>query len=93
MSNELMKNNNSFIMYTTKDGKTKIDVKLENDTVWLTSWFYKNSTRNKILMLFFCWLVVNVKVVKVGKNGKRFSSIISAREIWLWNILNGLAFG
>lgn len=34
--NEIIERNNSFIMYTTEDGKTKIDVKLENDTVWLT---------------------------------------------------------
>jgi hypothetical protein len=24
------------ILYNTEDGKTKIDVRLENDTVWLT---------------------------------------------------------
>ncbi len=36
MANEIIESKNSFIMYTTVDGKTKIDVKLENDTVWLT---------------------------------------------------------
>ena len=35
-NNELTTNNNSFIMYSTEDGKTKIDVRLDNDTVWLT---------------------------------------------------------
>jgi hypothetical protein len=29
-------NNSEIIIYKTKDGKTKIDVKMENDTVWLT---------------------------------------------------------
>ena len=27
---------NEIIIYQTKDGSTKIDVKIENDTVWLT---------------------------------------------------------
>lgn len=35
-NNELVTQENSFIMYVTEDGKTKIDVKLDNDTVWLT---------------------------------------------------------
>lgn len=30
-------NNNKIIIYQTKDGKTSIDVKLENDTVWLSA--------------------------------------------------------
>ncbi len=28
--------NKNIIIYTTNDGKTKIDVKLEEDTLWLT---------------------------------------------------------
>ena len=28
--------NNKVIIYTANDGKTKIDVKLEEDTLWLT---------------------------------------------------------
>lgn len=28
-------NNSSVILYTTEDGKTQLDVKLENETVWL----------------------------------------------------------
>ncbi|MEK7496696.1 MAG: RhuM family protein [Patescibacteria group bacterium] len=31
-----MDNNNEIIIYNTKDGQTKIEVKLENETVWLT---------------------------------------------------------
>lgn len=27
---------NDIIIYQTQDGKTKIDVKIENETVWLT---------------------------------------------------------
>lgn len=30
-------NNSSVILYTTEDGKTQLDVKLENETVWLNS--------------------------------------------------------
>lgn len=29
-------NNNNIIIYQTDDGMTKIDVKLENETVWLS---------------------------------------------------------
>ncbi|MEI6238270.1 MAG: cell filamentation protein Fic [bacterium] len=28
--------NNKIIIYNTEDGQTRIDVRLENDTVWLT---------------------------------------------------------
>ena len=31
-----MEENNHIIIYQLEDGKTKIDVKLENQTVWLT---------------------------------------------------------
>lgn len=34
--NEIVAKDNSFIMYTTEDGQTKIDVKYDNETVWLT---------------------------------------------------------
>jgi hypothetical protein len=29
-------NNNKIIIYNTEDGQTKIDVRLEHDTVWLS---------------------------------------------------------
>ncbi len=31
-----MNNNSDLIIYTTEDGLTKVDVTLEDDTVWLT---------------------------------------------------------
>ena len=31
-----MESNNQIIIYQTEDGQTKIDVRMENDTVWLT---------------------------------------------------------
>ena len=31
-----MDNRGNIVIYQTKDGKTSIDVKLENETVWLT---------------------------------------------------------
>ena len=31
-----MENNNDFLIYQTEDGKSKIDVRLENETVWMT---------------------------------------------------------
>ena len=34
--NEIIEKDNSFIMYSTEDGQTKIDVKYDNETVWLT---------------------------------------------------------
>jgi len=33
---EEQKPNSEIILYQTEDGKTKIEVRLENDTVWLT---------------------------------------------------------
>ena len=30
-----MKNENELIIYQTVDGRTKIEVKLENETIWL----------------------------------------------------------
>ena len=33
---EQIQNNSSIVLYTTADGKTQLDVKLENETVWLT---------------------------------------------------------
>lgn len=35
-NNQLVPKNSELIMYQTEDGKTKIDVRLENETVWLT---------------------------------------------------------
>ncbi|MFA6047780.1 MAG: virulence protein [Parcubacteria group bacterium] len=32
----MKKGNNKIIIYTTDDGKAKIEVKLDNETVWLT---------------------------------------------------------
>lgn len=31
-----MESNSQFIIYQTEDGRTKLDVRLENDTVWLS---------------------------------------------------------
>jgi len=31
-----MTNKNDILIYQTEDGKTKIDVKIENETVWMT---------------------------------------------------------
>ena len=36
MSNELIENNNEFIIYTTDDGQVEIEVRLEDENVWLT---------------------------------------------------------
>ena len=36
MSNELIENNNEFIIYTTDDGQVDIEVRLEDENVWLT---------------------------------------------------------
>jgi len=36
LSNELIENNNEFIIYTTDDGQVKIEVRLEDENVWLT---------------------------------------------------------
>lgn len=35
-SNDLITNNNKFIIYTTDDGQVEIEVRLEDENVWLT---------------------------------------------------------
>ena len=35
-NHQLVPKNSELIMYQTEDGKTKIDVRLENETVWLS---------------------------------------------------------
>jgi hypothetical protein len=32
----MSKNNSQIIIYQTEDGQTKLDVRLENETIWLT---------------------------------------------------------
>ena len=36
MENELIERNNDIIFYTTDDGQVKIEVRLEDENVWLT---------------------------------------------------------
>ncbi len=36
MSNNLIENNNEIIIYTTEDGQVEIEVRLEDENVWLT---------------------------------------------------------
>ena len=36
MANEIENNNGEIIIYQSEDGKVKLDVRLENKTVWLT---------------------------------------------------------
>ena len=39
-----MNDNNQIIIYQTEDGQTQVDVRMENDTVWLSA--------NQMAMLF-----------------------------------------
>ena len=36
MVNEIEQNNGEVIIYQSEDGKTRLDVRLENNTVWLS---------------------------------------------------------
>ena len=50
MKNELLENSN-FIMYTTDDGQVEIEVRLEDENVWLTQKAMSelfDTTRNNI---------------------------------------------
>ncbi len=42
--------NNGIIIYQTEDGRTKVDVRLENETVWMTqasiAELYQTTTQN-----------------------------------------------
>ena len=52
MENELL-NNSNFIMYTTDDGQVEIEVRLEDENVWLTQKAMSelfDTTRNNITM-------------------------------------------
>ena len=45
-----MNENNQIIIYQTEDGQTQVDVRMENETVWLTQvkWLYFLSVKNRI---------------------------------------------
>ena len=34
--NVIVNKNNEILIYQTEDGQTQVDVRMENDTVWLT---------------------------------------------------------
>ena len=40
-----MDNRGNIVIYQTKDGKTSIDVKLEDETVWLTQAQWQNCSK------------------------------------------------
>ncbi len=48
-----MKNNSQLIIYQTEDGRTKLDVRLENETVWLTQ---------KLMAVLFQTTVPNINM-------------------------------
>ena len=53
MDNKLIENESNIIFYTTDDGKVKIEVKLEEENVWLTQNAMAelfDTTRNNITM-------------------------------------------
>lgn len=53
MNNELKENNNDIIIYTTDDGQVDIEVRLEDENVWLTQNSMAelfDTTRNNITM-------------------------------------------
>lgn len=53
MSNNLIENNNEIIIYTTDDGQVDIEVRLEDENVWLTQNSMAelfDTTRNNITM-------------------------------------------
>ena len=53
MDNKLLENNNEIIIYTTDDGQVDIEVRLEDENVWLTQNSMAelfDTTRNNITM-------------------------------------------
>lgn len=53
MNNKSLENNNNIIIYTSDDGQVKIEVRLENENVWLTQNAMAelfDTTRNNITM-------------------------------------------
>lgn len=63
---------NNIVIYQTQDGQTDIDVRLENDTVWLSqkqmaTLFEKDvRTINEHIIMFF--LKVNWKKIQLSGN-------------------------
>ena len=45
-----MNDRGNIVIYQTKDGKTSIDVKLEDETVWLTQAQMQNCFRRIVLL-------------------------------------------
>lgn len=74
------------IIYQTEDGQTQIDVRLENDTVWLNSnrWFNYSSHRELIF-----WNISNIFMK--SKNWIKFQLVgISDRfkkKVTVWSIV------
>ena len=59
MQNELNEQNN-FIMYTTDDGKVDIEVRLEDENVWLTQNSMAelfDTTRNNLKIFLICIVI------------------------------------
>lgn len=53
LNNDLIENNNDIIIYTTEDGQVEIEVRLEDENVWLTQSAMAelfDTTRNNITM-------------------------------------------
>ena len=47
-----MNENNQIIIYQTEDGQTQVDVRMENDTVWLTQAQMAELFRQTELLLY-----------------------------------------
>lgn len=60
MSQQNLKETNQIIIYQTKDGETEIDVKLENETIWLT--------QNQIVELFKVARQILASILKISSN-------------------------
>ena len=79
LNNNLIENNNEIIIYTTDDGQVEIEVRLEDENVWLTQNSMAelfNTTRNNITM--------HIKNIfeegKLQENSASKESIVTAKD-------------
>ena len=70
-----MGNRGKIVIYQTKDGKTSIDVKLENETVWLT--------QAQMADLFQKDRTVIGRHINIGKESWSVISRVQNLHIWV----------
>ena len=74
------------VIYQTEDGQTQIDVRLENDTVWLTQQqmvqLFKSSRTNILEHIQHIYEVEELDKISTCRNSDRFK-----KKVTVWSIV------